>query len=134
MRFAPEQISAFAARLANARRAAGLTRREVVDAVDGISDPQQLYNYEKARRAPDRIEVVTGLERVLHLPVGTLCRMLGFEPLQRASQKSASDARDPGSIVEDGIARDARLSRAAKDQLLSIYRRLVQSGTPTHPP
>ncbi|MEX0592385.1 MAG: helix-turn-helix domain-containing protein [Nitriliruptoraceae bacterium] len=134
MRFSPEQISAFAARLADARQAAGLTRRDVVEAVHGISDPQQLYNYEKARRAPDRIEVVTGLEDALHLPIGTLCRMLGFEPFQTSSRKSGSGRGDHGASVEDAIASDQRLSRTAKDQLLSVYRRLAQSGSPTHRP
>jgi len=134
MRFSAEQVSAFATRLADARRAAGLTRREVVDAVRGISDPQQLYNYEKARRAPDRIEVVTGLESALQLPVGTLCRMLGFEPFETASRKSSSARGDLGPTVEDAIARDAKLSRAAKDQLLSEYRRLAQPGSSTRMP
>jgi len=129
MRFSSEQVSAFATRLADARREAGLTRREVVDAVRGISDPQQLYNYEKARRAPDRIEVLTGLENALQLPVGTLCRMLGFEPLHTASRQRSHASEDLKPTVEDAIARDARLSQAAKDQLLSLYRRLAQSGS-----
>lgn len=124
MKFAPHEIEAFAARLADARRAAGMTRREVADIVDGISEPQQLYNYEKARRAPERVSVVVGLEAALSLDAGSLCRLLGFEP-PRPTQGGDTDTSDRPWGVADAIAHDAQLSREAKEQLLSAYRRLI---------
>lgn len=119
MKFHRSEIEAFAARLAAARADIGLPRREVVDAVDGISEPQQLYNYEKARRAPDRIEVITGLEDALELERGVLCRLLGFAPL---------DGALPIPSVEDALAADEGLSPDAKAQLAGAYRRLVNGS------
>ncbi|MEX0953374.1 MAG: hypothetical protein WDZ26_06050 [Nitriliruptoraceae bacterium] len=115
MRFRAEEIEAFAVRLAGARAEAGLPRRELVERVEGISEPQQVYNYEKARRAPERIEVILGLESALGLERGTLCRLLGFAPL---------DGRAPIPTVEDAIAVDPLLTREAREQLLGAYRRL----------
>ncbi|MEX2324553.1 MAG: helix-turn-helix domain-containing protein [Nitriliruptoraceae bacterium] len=117
MKFDQRNIDAFAARLADARAAAGLPRRAIVEAVDGISEPQQIYNYENGRRAPDRIDVVLGLERAVGLERGTLCRLLGFAPLDSAGEPPT---------VEDAIAADDGLSREAKVQLLSAYRRVAQ--------
>lgn len=117
MKFDQHDIDAFAARLADARAAKGLPRRALVDAVEGISEPQQIYNYEKGRRAPDRVAVVVGLEHALDLPNGTLCRLLGFAPL-------AGELEPPA--VEDAISADTALTREAKLQLLSAYRRVAQ--------
>ncbi|MEX2487648.1 MAG: helix-turn-helix transcriptional regulator [Nitriliruptoraceae bacterium] len=117
MRFEPAQIEAFAARLADARAAKGWTRQQVVDAVDGVSEPQQIYNYEQGRRAPERADVVMALERALDLPAGALCRHLGFGPV---------DEQLAPAEVADAIAADPRLSLDAKRQLLSAYRRLTR--------
>ncbi len=116
MKFSPSQIEAFAARLADARAAKGWTRQQLVDLVDGVSEPQQIYNYERAQRTPERVEIVVGLETALSLPQGTLCRLLGFDALDAAGV----------CTVEDAIAADASLSLDAKRQLLSAYRRLTQ--------
>lgn len=115
MRFRPDEIEAFAVRLSAARAEAGLPRRALVERVEGISEPQQVYNYEKARRAPERIEVVLGLEEALDLERGTLCRLLGFAP---------PDGQVPVPTVQDAIAVDPTLSREAREQLLGAYRRL----------
>lgn len=115
MRFRRNEVEAFAVRLAAARAAAGLPRRELVDRVDGVSEPQQVYNYEKARRVPERIEVILGLEEALALDPGTLCRLLGFVPL---------GVDPPMPTVEDAIATDSRLTTEAREQLLGAYRRL----------
>lgn len=117
MRFERSQIEAFAARLAAARAAKGWTRQQLVDVVEGISEPQQVYNYERAHRAPERADVVMALERALDLPTGALCRLLGFGPVDAAS----APAR-----VEDAIAADPQLSLDAKHQLLSAYRHLTK--------
>ncbi len=117
MKFTRGEIEAFAARLADARAEAGLPRRAVAEQVEGLSEPQQLYNYEKGFRAPDRIGVVLGLERAVGLESGTLCRLLGFAP---------PDGRLPAPGVEDAIAADPHLSLDAKAQMLSAYRRLAR--------
>ncbi len=117
MKFERNEIEAFAARLAGARAALGIPRRVIVEEVEGISEPQQLYNYEKARRAPDRIEVVLGLEEALALERGVLCRLLGFAPLDGARSIPS---------VEDAIATDDVLTLEAKTQLVSAYRRLTR--------
>lgn len=117
MKFTPDEVEAFAARLASARAALGIPRSAVVSKVDGLAEPQQLYNYETARRAPDRIEVVTGLEQALELPSGTLCRLLGLAPI---------GVELPVPTVEDAIASDRSLSLQARAQLVSAYRRLAR--------
>jgi hypothetical protein len=117
MKFDPSQVEAFAARLADARAATGLPRRAIVERVEGLSEPQQLYNYERARRAPDRVEVVLGLEEAVDLPRGTLCRLLGFAP---------PDGEVPVPNVQDALAADTALSLEARAQLLSAYRLLTE--------
>ncbi len=117
MKFDHAQVEAFAARLADARAATGLPRRAIVEQVEGLSEPQQLYNYERARRAPERIEVVVGLERAVGLPAGTLCRLLGFSP---------PNGDVPVPTVPDALAADTSLSLEAKAQLLSAYRLLTE--------
>lgn len=117
MKFAPLHVEAFAARLADARAAKGWTRQQLVDVVDGVSEPQQIYNYERAQRTPERVDIVVGLEVALELPRGTLCRLLGFD---------APEADHSQVGVADAIAADAALSLDAKRQLLSAYRRLTQ--------
>ena len=116
MRFEPAQLTGFAARLSEARAAAGLSRREVCERCPGVRDPQQLYNYERARRAPESLTVVAELEAAVALPPGTLHRLLGLAPL---------DADLVPPVTADAIAADPVLSRAAKEQLLSAYRRLT---------
>lgn len=116
MRFTPAQLSGFAARLSDARAALDLARREVCERCPDVRDPQQLYNYERGRRAPESLEVVLQLEAAVELAPGTLCRLLGLAPLD-------ADLAPP--TTADAIAADAALSRAAKAQLLSAYRALT---------
>jgi transcriptional regulator with XRE-family HTH domain len=116
VRFDAAQLSGFAARLSDARAALGLSRREVCERCPGVGDPQRLYNYERARRAPESLEVVRQLESAVGLAPGTLHRLLGLAPL-------SLDLAPP--TTADAIAADPALSRVAKEQLLSAYRRLA---------
>ena len=122
MRFEPSQLSGFAARLSDARAALGLSRREVCERCPDVRDPQQLYNYERGRRGPESLEVVAQLEAALQLRRGTLHRLLGLAPL---------GARLAPPTTADAIAADTMLSRAAKEQLLSAYRRLSVPPRPS---
>jgi transcriptional regulator with XRE-family HTH domain len=56
VRFTPAQLSGFAARLSDARAAMDLRRREVCERCPDVRDPQQLYNYERGRRAPESLD------------------------------------------------------------------------------
>jgi transcriptional regulator with XRE-family HTH domain len=117
MRFTKNEVSGFAALLTDARSAAGLTRDQVAERVDGLSSAQQLYNYEHGRRVPDRVEVIVALEEALQLRPGTLCRALGFAPL---------DVEAAPATVADAIAADAGLDQHSKEQLLSAYRAVAE--------
>lgn len=117
MRFQAHEKEAFAARLSDGRAKAKLTREQVVGLSPSLTSVQLLYNYERARTAPESIEIIIDLERALELAPGTLCRMLGFSPL----------GRYPAELgVEDAIAADPRLDADAKAELMAMYRAVAR--------
>lgn len=113
MKFTREQLQAFGVRMADARSAMKLTREQVGELLTSNASPQQLYNYERGKRAPERAEIVFELEQVLELPSGSLSRCLGFAPLDGAAMPT----------TEDALASDLRLTTEARAQLLAALRR-----------
>lgn len=73
---------------------------------------QAVGNWERGESFPESPEKVFTLERVLHLPGGTLSRFLGYLPLDAV--------RIVG--VEDALIADRTLSDDLREGMLAAYR------------
>jgi transcriptional regulator with XRE-family HTH domain len=106
---ARERRQQFGAALAEARKLAGLTQRQLAERVDVVQSV--VSSWETGERAPDQFDIVFEVEDALDLSPGRLSAHLGFLPI-------TLDGESAPLTATDGITADPDLDIAAKRSLL----------------
>jgi len=113
----------FGQALQRARRACGLTQRQLADAV-GVSQAT-VSQWQLGESAP-RVERIAELERLLRMQPAALAQLLGFTPIDANSRAVMS--------VEEAAEADPRLGERERRILSAVYRELVQQRQPENSP
>lgn len=113
---AAPRLSAFAAAMAAARAAAGISQQTLGEAIDRKQG--SVSRYEAGLLEPDH-EAVFAMERALGLKPGALSHYLGYLPLRPGTDL-------PLLPYVDVVERDPFLDPQAKTMLISVYRSVAR--------
>lgn len=115
---------AFSDALLEAMETRGLTQARLGQLVNHMGQ-SSVSAWVNGRALPPDIETVIKLEKVLKLPAGHLCRLLGFVPVDKEP--------DVELDLIQAVMHDERLDDAARRAVLDLHRELVEQAKRRHP-